>query len=114
MITHFFILYIDFILFVIVINSSANSRILYLFITNLGKLKAAVFKKFEKKSYKSGLIYDSKDRFYKITYGIIFMMTMEGRVDDELFWNLMQTIAVSSAIDYLRHLCNLSLGGKLL
>jgi len=45
-IIHFFIIYVDFILFVIVINCSANSRLVYLFIVNLGKLKAAAFKKF--------------------------------------------------------------------
>ena len=73
---HFFVIYLDFILFVIILNSSPNNRFLYLFGMNMSKLKTAVWKKFDKKMYKNNLIFDAKDRFYKITYSIIFYLTM--------------------------------------
>lgn len=75
-IIHFFIIYIDFVLFVIILNSTSNSRFLFLFGMNISKLKTAVFKKFDKKLYKSNLLFDAKDRFYKITYSVILIFTL--------------------------------------
>ncbi|XP_031472741.1 uncharacterized protein LOC116245222 [Nymphaea colorata] len=112
-IVHFFIIYIDFILFVIILNSSTNSRFLFLFSMSIGKLKTSVFKKFEKKKYKSNLFFDAKDRFHKITFSVIFILTMEERVDTHLYMTILKALAFTSFIDYLQNLTFLSFGGQL-
>jgi len=76
-IIHFFIIYIDFVLFVIILNSTASNRFLYLFGINIGKLKTAVFKKFDKKTFKNNVLFDAKDRFHKLTFSVFFILTME-------------------------------------
>lgn len=95
----------------IILNSTANNRFLYLFGINIGKLKTAVFKKFDKKIYKNGLLFDAKDRFHKLTFCMIFILTMEERVDSHLYFTIIKALAFSSVIDYLRNLTFLSLGG---
>jgi hypothetical protein len=80
---------------------------------NIGKLKTAVFKKFDKKVYKNGLFFDAKDRFHKITFCIIFILTMEERVDTQLYLTILKALAFTSVIDYLRNLTFLSFGGQL-
>lgn len=72
---HFFSLYLDFILFTIVINSEQKNMLMYFFVVNLGKLKAATFKKFDPKNFRKSVIYDGKDRFLKITHSLLFIMT---------------------------------------
>lgn len=110
---HFFIIYIDFILFVIILNSTSNSRFLFLFSMNISKLKISVFKKFDKKGYKKNLLFDAKDRFYKITYSIILILTMEERVDLQLYLTILTALAFTSVIDYLQNLTVLALAGEL-
>lgn len=110
---HFFIIYIDFVLFVIILNSTSHSRFLFLFGMNISKLKTAVFKKFDKKLYKSNLLFDAKDRFYKLTYSAILLLTLEERVDTHMYATILKALAFSSAIDYLRNLTILALAGEL-
>jgi hypothetical protein len=95
------------------LNSTTSNRFLYLFSTNVGKLKAFVFKKFDKKIYKNNLLFDAKDRFHKLTFSIIFMLTMEERIDLQLCMTIVKALAFSSVIDYLRSLVFLSSGEQL-
>ena len=106
---HFMTLYFDFILFIIVINSSHNNMLMFFFVINLGKMKAATFKKFEKRSFRNSIVFDAKDRFHKITYALLFMATTPDRADPA---SLALIILIISGIDYLRHLVNLSMAGK--
>lgn len=112
-IIHFLVIYIDFVLFVIMLNSTTSNRFLYLFSTNVGKLKAFVFKKFDKKIYKNNLLFDAKDRFHKLTFSIIFLLTMEERVSLQLYLTILKALVFSSVIDYLRSLVFLSSDNQL-
>jgi hypothetical protein len=98
---------------VIILNSTSNSRFLFLFGMNISKLKTSVFKKFDKKIYKNGLLFDAKDRFFKITFSVILILTLEERIDLSMYLTILKALAFTSAIDYLRNLTTLSLGGEL-
>lgn len=85
---------------------------MFFFVINLGKMKAATFKKFEKKSFRNSLVFDAKDRLHKITYAVLFLITNADRVGPEAAPFVFSVIAYCSLIDYLRHLTNLSMAGK--
>ncbi len=80
---------------------------------NISKLKTSVFKKFDKKGYKKNLLFDAKDRFYKITYSIIHILTMKDRVETQLYITILTALAFTTIIDYLQNLTVLALAGEL-
>jgi hypothetical protein len=43
---HFFSLYLDFILYTIILNSSSQNVMMFYFVVNLAKMKLSAFKKF--------------------------------------------------------------------
>jgi len=85
---------------------------MYFFVVNLGKMKAATFKKFEQKNFKKSVIYDAKDRLLKITHSVLFIITAWQRI---MIADILQIILVlfyCSLIDHLRHFSSLAMAGR--
>ena len=110
--SHFFSLYLDFILYTIVLNSEGKNMLMYFFVVNLGKMKAATFKKFEQKNFKKSVIYDAKDRLLKITHSVLVIITAWDRIQLADIFQIILVLFYCSLIDHLRHFSCLAMAGR--
>ncbi len=109
---HFFSLYLDYTLYTIVLNSEGKNMLMYFFVVNLGKMKAATFKKFQQKNFRKSVLYDGKDRFLKITHSLMFVITAWERIDRGTICQVILVLFYCSVIDHLRHFSSLAMAGR--
>lgn len=85
---------------------------MYFFVVNLGKLKAATFKKFEQKNFRKSVVYDGKDRFLKITHSILFIFTAWDRIQSHDILQIILVLFYCALIDHFRHFASLAMAGR--
>jgi hypothetical protein len=85
---------------------------MYFFVVNLGKMKAATFKKFESKTFRKSVVYDGKDRYLKISHSIMFILTAWDRIDNSTILQAILVLFYCSLIDHFRHFSSLAMAGK--
>ena len=72
---HVMTIYLEFNVYIVVINASMTNFIIFCFVINLTKMKSTAFKKFDAKSYFGQINFDAKDRLQKILYIILFQLS---------------------------------------
>ena len=78
-IVHAYCIFLEFNIFMVVINGSMQNFIIFIFVTNLTKMKSTAFKKFDSKSYLGQINFDAKDRLHKSIYLIMFQISQWDR-----------------------------------
>ena len=76
---HAYCIFLEFNIYMVVINGSMQNFIIFVFVTNLTKMKGTAFKKFDSKSYLNQINYDAKDRLQKCLYIIFFQISQYDR-----------------------------------
>lgn len=113
MLLHTFSIYLEFNVYMVVINSSMQNFIIFFFVINLTKMKSTAFKKFELKSYKNQINYDAKDRMQKMVYIILFQLSQIERTIPDISQKLGLIFLVGSLIEYFKHTTVLALSSSL-
>lgn len=72
---HAYFLFLEFNIYIVVINGSMQNFIIFCFVTNLTKMKGSATKKFDEKSYLGQINFDAKDRLQKCVYILLFQIS---------------------------------------
>jgi len=78
-IIHAYFIFLEFNIYMVVINGSMQNFIIFCFVTNLTKMKSTAFKKFDSKSYLAQINFDAKDRLQKFLYLTLFQVSQWNR-----------------------------------
>jgi hypothetical protein len=111
-IIHTFSIYLEYVVFIVVINSQTESFLIYIFVMNLTKMKSTAFKKFDEKAYKSQINYDMKDRLQKVVYLVLFALSQSNRTVDSYYFKLTCVFVVGMLVEWIKHTTVLSLSEK--
>jgi hypothetical protein len=76
---HAFSIYLEYAVFIVVINSQSENFVIYCFVINLTKMKSTAFKKFDLKAYRTQINHDMKDRMHKLLYLLMFALSQSNR-----------------------------------
>lgn len=76
---HSYFIFLEFNIYLVVINGSMQNFIIFCFVTNLTKMKGSATKKFDSKSYLSQINFDAKDRLQKCLYIVLFQISQWDR-----------------------------------
>jgi hypothetical protein len=82
---------------------------MFYFVVNLAKMKVSILKKFEKNVFKGTIVFDAKDRFLKLTYSALFLLTINQSRSLETLTRMALVTVFCSIIDYLRHMATLTM-----
>ena len=106
---HTMSIYLEYTVFIVILNSAMGSFTIYFFVMNLTKMKSTAFKKFDDRSYAAQINYDMKDRMNKLLYIVFFVCSQSIRKVDLLFLKLFFIINVGTLIEWVKHLTILNL-----
>lgn len=110
---HAFCLSLEFNIFMVVINGSMQNFIIFVFVTNLTKMKSTAFKKFDSKSYLGQINFDAKDRLQKSLYIILFVVSQWDRNIPDIGVKLFFIYIFGSIIEHIKHVTVLIQCGQL-
>ncbi len=88
----------------VVINGSMQNFIIFIFVTNLTKMKSTAFKKFDSKSYLGQINFDAKDRLHKSIYLIMFQISQWDRQIPDISTKLFFIYIFGAIIEHIKHI----------
>lgn len=112
LLAHTFSIYLEYVVFIVVINSQRESFLIYIFVMNLTKMKSTAFKKFDERAYRAQINYDMKDRMQKVVYLVLFCLSQSNRTVDSYYFKLTCVFVVGMLVEWVKHATVLGLSEK--
>lgn len=100
---HAFSIYLEFAVFIVVINSQPENFVIYCFVINLTKMKSTAFKKFDVRAYRGQINHDMKDRMHKLLYLLMFALSQSNREVQHYHFKLSCVFLVGMLIEWIKH-----------
>lgn len=112
-VAHAYFIFLEFNIYIVVINGSMQNFIIFCFVTNLTKMKSNAFKKFDSKAYLGQINFDAKDRLQKSLYIILFQVSQWDRHVPDIEVKLFFIFIIGALIEHIKHVTILVQSGQI-
>ena len=110
---HTFVIFLEYNIYIVVINNSVQNFIIFIFVINLTKMKSVAMKKSDPKTYQSQINLDAKERLQKTLYLILFQLSQANRSIMDIHFKLFMIFVVGAVIEHIKHITVLRLSPQI-